>query len=433
MNDVNISTIFSVVSAIYWAALFVALEWDQGLVITTSQAFTGWGGLSDQLANLTSVPCGPSHAVFQPANGQKLPPAQGEQPLQQLLDAAWCTTLPVPSGVGPANQSAACQCVADAFAFLVTLACHGHAASGSVAPSAANLSYAGKQVVKCLVYPPQYQIRTVGNDFGVLHPAAVTLYCNGVLFMVCTGYSIMFGWTGPQPYWTRKLVLAGIALVYAIPFVSFHPASDYLNGLGFFVVLWVSLYTLHVDLDPAQFKVEDVASLAKPHPLAISLYAVLQLLIPGYTTLIAISGYARDTGPLVTFGCAGSLLGLAIQVSSFLFVFVAPWQLTRSLRRGATGPSGTAATTPSASAASCSPTSARGCCGCSCCAWAWPTRSGTRRTPRRPPGCRSCWSSSSSSWPSGSTRGCSSTSSARRRVRTNGGGRCGPCSGPCWR
>lgn len=52
----------------------------------------------------------------------------------------------------------------------------------------------------------------------------------------------------------------------------------------------------------------------KPHPLTVTLLVHLQLILPAYGVLIAVSGYARDTWAVFSFAGTLWLIGLIMQV-----------------------------------------------------------------------------------------------------------------------
>ncbi len=54
----------------------------------------------------------------------------------------------------------------------------------------------------------------------------------------------------------------------------------------------------------------------KAHPLTATLLVHLQLVLPAYGALIAVSGYARDTWAIFSFAGTLWLIGLIMQVCS---------------------------------------------------------------------------------------------------------------------
>lgn len=331
--------------------VFIFLFPEARLSITTLQTFRQWEELKQVFMNTTSIipvqnPSTLLHASFSPRLETlddyqdlvnrgiltlesiknvtfKSPDAWKSDPslLQRLMVVSWCAYPNALESATPTTRNGGCKCIASRYQEFVL----------ATVNMTANITLAvrEKYALKVLECVDQRQVSrtTVCGRACSLHPMGLMLYANEVLFLISLAYLIFSStdlrkWIDPRGETATKIFLNGVVVVFAVvlvfPFIYDDWRGNLLNIVGLVLCVWNLLYSLRDDLFPLQPPVTTHNDPLRgvpgnPHPLVACVLVNLPLILPAYTILLAISGFGRDTGVVLTFGLVGGVMGIVLQ------------------------------------------------------------------------------------------------------------------------
>jgi hypothetical protein len=172
------------------------------------------------------------------------------------------------------------------------------------------------------------------------------LYSNSVLFLICVTYmmftsvpfnQILSEWGVTWRMTVLKSIVAFLGLLLAFPFLLDDWRGNLLNIGGLLLAILNLIYSLHEDLMPLDLVPPSVKNPdgtepdGHPHPLTSCILVNLPLIIPAYTILLGLSGFARDTWAVLIFGMVGGLIGLVIQRYTWTYWYAVPKIKTETL------------------------------------------------------------------------------------------------------
>jgi hypothetical protein len=240
--------------------------------------------------------------------------------LYRLLAAAECTVPSALPDTTPASRSPGCQCIAATYLRFVNETVN----ASSLVPAEIRSKYAG-EVLGCVDRRVTRRTETC-STFCTIHPIGLALYSNTVLFLSCMAFLLFSELSfGARPG-TLQLVVCGVGVLSVLPFIFLGGSANWVNILGLGLVILNLVHAAREDLEDALLSGRSGAytqldGLAHPHPLVVCVCVNLHVIIPAFMVAVGASGFARDLYAVSSFGLAGFLLGVALQVFGACFPF----------------------------------------------------------------------------------------------------------------
>lgn len=288
----------------------------------------------------------------------------GPSLLWNLLRLSWCSYPNALPGTTPITRSSGCECIGRAYLGFILETMGNITAPFSdyiVNTTAAARDKYGSEVVTCFDRRQVSRTQTCGL-FCSTHSAGLVLYVNTITFLALIGYLVFSEHAlilkGVASVFTQlfvlKLFIVVLAAALASPFYWHDVEANVLNLTGIALCVVYLTLTLHDELNfPAMDKANHyikrrsaclsrslpvpilpvpltpvfrryIGVTRKPHPLTVTLLVHLQLILPAYGALIAVSGYARDTWAIFSFAATLWLIGLIMQVVCVVYGIVLP-------------------------------------------------------------------------------------------------------------
>ena len=318
---------------------------DRRLVLTTTEVFRNWSALKRVYENTTEYlpafnppslalarfdPWGTSLGQYEDMRNRGL--ITGEQfanvsasfaatdlaalaaahpsVLYRLLSAAECTVPNARPQTTPASRSPGCQCIADSYLAFVNETVN----TSSRVPAEVRTRYAGR-VLGCLDRRVTRKTATC-ETMCSLHPVGLALYSNTVLFLSCMAFLLFSEANFGAKTMTLQLVVCVAGVLCILPFVLMGASANLLSILGLVLVILNLVHAAREDLEDALHG-EGYEPLggAHPHPLIVCICVNLHVVIPAFMIAVGASNFARDFYAVSSFGFAGFLFGVALQVS----------------------------------------------------------------------------------------------------------------------
>jgi hypothetical protein len=344
---VSAGLIVGLASLVMWGVCigFMHTFSDRRLVLTTSEVFREWGALKRVYENATQYlpafnppslalarfdPWGTSleqyedmrhrglitgaqfanvSASFSATNLASLV-AGHPSVLYRLLSAAECTVPNARPQTTPASRSPGCQCIADTYLAFVNETVN---TSGRV-PAEVRTRYASR-VLGCLDRRVTRKTATCETMCSI-HPVGLALYSNTVLFLSCLAFLLFSEANFGASSATLRIVLCIVGALCILPFALMGFSSNLLSILGLVLVILNLVHAAREDLEDALLGGghEALQGGSHPHPLIVCICVNLHVTIPAFMIAVGVSNFARDFYAVYSFGFAGFLLGVALQV-----------------------------------------------------------------------------------------------------------------------
>lgn len=362
-----------------WAILLNNL--DDRVFVTTTDTFHDWMALRDLFTGTLNFsrlmnPPNLSMAAFDPIpdsmqewqdlrNREVITPAQydlmaankglddqrvlhnSKSLLWSLLRISWCSYPNALPGTTPITRSPGCDCIAKSYLGFVRDSLNSSrllVGDVTVNSTAAIRDKYSEQVLTCFDQRQVSRTQTCGLVCSI-HLAGVVLYANIVMFLSLLSYLLFSEHgavfkscsTGPgMQTLFIKLLITAVAVGLSTAFFLQDVTANVLNLVGIIFCVIYNTLTLHDELNfPAMDEAMTykerrfTGAEIKPHPLTVTLLVHLQLILPAYGAVFAVSGYGRDVWALLCFAGTLWLMGLTFQVSPVLcsvclqtFVFI---------------------------------------------------------------------------------------------------------------
>lgn len=281
--------------------------------------FDPWGSTLWQLEELLSRGL-ISQARFDNASALLLKPVpQNPSLLYRLLSKADCTAPDAIPGTTPVTRSPGCQCIADTYLGFVRETVN----MSSNVTSEMRTKYGG-QVLRCLDRRVTRRTSTC-KSFCSVHPIGLALYSNSAIFLSCAAFTLYFvgAQLGVEKIWVLQLIICALGVGLSIPFLVLDWQGNILNVCGLCLVVLNLLHGASEDLDDVFHRRGHASNAhpAHPHPFIVCVIVNLHIVIPVFMMTVGVSGYARDFYALSSFGVAGFLMGIALQVTPHTLLF----------------------------------------------------------------------------------------------------------------
>ena len=252
--------------------------------------------------------------------------------LWRILRISWCSYPNALPGTTPVTRSPGCACIAQSYLGFVR-----DSMNASLPNTGENLINTtvnirdkySEQVLTCFDRRQVSRTQTCGLVCSV-HLGGVVLYANIVLLLSLLSYllfsehAVVFkscSTGGSMQYLSIKVFIVALAAGLSTAFFVQDASANVLNLVGIVICVIYNTVTLHDELN---FPAMDEAMTykdrrytgadIKPHPLTVTLLVHLQLVLPAYGAIIAVSGYGRDVWALLCFAGTLWLMGLTLQV-----------------------------------------------------------------------------------------------------------------------
>lgn len=234
--------------------------------------------------------------------------------LYRLLSTAECTVPNARPQTSPASRSPGCQCIADTYLAFVDETDN----ASSRIPSEVRTRYAGR-VLRCLDRRVTRKTATCGAVCS-LHPVGLALYSNTVLFLSCLAFLLFSELNYGASVVVLQLIVCGAGVLCILPFVLMGTSANLLSILGLVLVILNLVHAAREDLEDAMRCAYETRVVAEhPHPLIVCICVNLHVVIPAFMIAVGVSNLARDFYAISSFGFAGFLLGVALQVCLYFF------------------------------------------------------------------------------------------------------------------
>ena len=253
-------------------------------------------------------------ALSQPVQAAGIAWVRGKEGslLWRLLRTSWCSYPNALPGTTPVTRTPGCDCIAQSYLGFVRDSMN--VAPGSVSASVGNSTVAirdkySQEVLKCFDRRQVRRTQTCGLVCSI-HLAGVILYVNIIMLLSLVTYLLfseheaLFRSCFSSPFLQTlaiQVLIVGLAAGLSAAFFVRDVTANVLNLVGILLCVIYNTITLHDELDfPAMNeskKYENrryTGAETRPHPLTVSLLVHLQLILPAYGAVFAISGYGRD-------------------------------------------------------------------------------------------------------------------------------------------
>lgn len=241
--------------------------------------------------------------------------------LVRLLRIAGCSFPDAMAGATPATRSPGCACIAGTYVDFVRATANMTTNVTSAARGAA-----GDAVLRCMDRRVTWRVWGAGDAWTV-HPLAIALYSNGILFLICVAYLLSFyhaalfpeGWDGTMRTRVIQGALVGLTGVLILLLMLHDPLGNFLQMLGLVLSLSTFLFSARSVLDyPSKGADFRAPFVPEPHPLMVCFWLNLPMLIPGPLVGVALAGYNRDVYAVWVVAIVGSVFGIILLVRPFL-------------------------------------------------------------------------------------------------------------------
>lgn len=251
--------------------------------------------------------------------------------LVRLFRVSGCSFPDALAGTTPATRSPGCACIAGTYVDFVRATAN---MTSNVTRAARDT--ASDAVLRCMDRRVTWRVWGAGDTWTV-HPLALALYSNGILFLVCVAYLLSFyhasvfpeGWDGVMRMRVIQAVLLLIVGVLVLLLMLHDPLGNFLQTIGLVLSLSTFLFSARGVLDyPSKGLEARTPFLPEPHPLMVCFWLNVPLLIPGPLVGIALAGYNRDVYAIWAVAIVGSVIGVVMLVCFLphfsLFLLVPP-------------------------------------------------------------------------------------------------------------
>jgi hypothetical protein len=249
------------------------------------------------------------------------PDFQDQRILSRLLSVSGCSFPDAMPGYTPWNRSPGCRCIGDAYVSFINAT---RKTPTNVSESARNT--AAGDVLRCMDRRVTSHSWVAGEDFTV-HPVAVALYLNCVVFLVCLAFILTVQAARPSdalssPVWRFRVVEAMLVLTtgaFALLFV----VHDFVANVFLVLGLCLTLGSLLFNAQSTLYQYVETAGERNParclaHPLLVCFWLNVPQIIPAVLVLVAVSGYTRDVYAVWVVAGVGAVMGSLLQVLQVL-------------------------------------------------------------------------------------------------------------------
>lgn len=245
---------------------------------------------------------------------------QDQRILTRLMSASGCSYPDAMPGYTPWNRSPGCHCIGSVYISFINAT---RKTPANVSEGARNT--AAGDVLRCMDRRVTSHSWVAGEDFTV-HPVAIALYLNCVVFLVCLAFILTVQAARPSdalssPVWRFRVVEAMLVLTtgaFALLFV----VHDFVANIFLVLGLCLTLGSLLFNAQSTLYQYVETAGERSParclaHPLLVCFWLNVPQIIPAVVALVAVSGYTRDVYAVWVVAGVGAIMGSLLQVLFF--------------------------------------------------------------------------------------------------------------------
>lgn len=234
--------------------------------------------------------------------------------LSRLMRVSGCSFPDAVPGTSPWDRSPGCLCIAKAYLSFInsTVRMAGNVTSAAREAAAAD-------TLRCLDRRVTWHAWVAGKDWSV-HPAALALYCNCVLFLVSVTFVLVYYVAQGTGHPVRRLwMVKGVLLLLTFGLSVFFWVHDTMANIFLLVGLFLTFGTLTMGAQSVLgYYVETrgarVADRGAPHPLLVCFWLNVPHILPALLVSVAIGGYIRDVYAVWAVTFIGAVMGSLLQV-----------------------------------------------------------------------------------------------------------------------